>query len=104
MRPVVLGCAVSLSLSLAGCSRNPPSPEARGPSPAPTLESAQLDTTPASLRLATALDEAADASASAPPVAPPPPPPSLAGKTVLHVGDSMVGGNLGLTRALEQRF
>jgi acyl-CoA thioesterase-1 len=31
-------------------------------------------------------------------------PPSLAGKTVLHVGDSMVGGNQGLSRALEQRF
>jgi acyl-CoA thioesterase-1 len=30
--------------------------------------------------------------------------PSLAGKTVLHVGDSMVGGNWGLTRALEAKF
>ncbi|MDB4944961.1 MAG: hypothetical protein JWP97_4495 [Labilithrix sp.] len=32
------------------------------------------------------------------------PPPSLAGKTVLQVGDSMVGGDLGLTKALEARF
>ena len=31
-------------------------------------------------------------------------PPSLAGKTVLHVGDSMVGGAGGLTKALEARF
>jgi lysophospholipase L1-like esterase len=33
-----------------------------------------------------------------------PEPPSLAGKTVLHVGDSMVGGSWGLTRALETKF
>lgn len=33
-----------------------------------------------------------------------PEPPSLAGKTVLHVGDSMVGGQWGLTRALEAKF
>ncbi len=107
MRPVALGCAFfSLASVLAGCSRNPPAPEARGPSPAPTLHSAQLDTTgtipgSAGLVLATALDEAADAAAAPAPAVPPP---SLAGKTVLHVGDSMVGGNLGLTRALEQRF
>ena len=107
MRPVVLGCAfVSLSLAAsltgvagAGCSRNPPSAEARGPSPAPAMQSGPA---PGALLLATALDEAADAGAASP--APVTPPPSLAGKTVLHVGDSMVGGNLGLTRALEQRF
>jgi acyl-CoA thioesterase-1 len=109
MRPVVLGCAFSLSLlALAACSRAP-APQST-PSPAATLQSAQLDAKGASgptssgnatLRLATALDEAADAGAAATPAAPPP---SLAGKTVLHVGDSMVGGDLGLTRALERRF
>ena len=31
-------------------------------------------------------------------------PRSLAGKKVLHVGDSMVGGNFGLTRALEAKL
>ena len=88
MRPVVVGCGFLVAALLAACSRNPPSAEARGPSPQP------LGT--ATLQLATALDDVADAGATAPP--------SLAGKTVLHVGDSMVGGNLGLTRALEQRF
>jgi len=40
----------------------------------------------------------------APLPAAPPEPPSLKGKTVLHVGDSMVGGNWGLTRALEAKL
>ena len=95
--------------ALAGCSRNPPSPDARGPTPvaAPVLLSAPLDTSVgangAKLRLATALEDTTDAGVAAP--APPSiPPPPLTGKTVLHVGDSMVGGNWGLTRALEQRF
>ncbi len=104
MRPVVLGCAfVWGAAALAGCSRNPPSPDARGP--APVLLSAALETrgAGAKLHLATAIEGAVDAGIA--PVPPPAtPPPSLAGKTVLHVGDSMVGGNWGLTRALEQRF
>ena len=111
MRPVVLGCAFSIAIAaLSGCSRNPPSPDARGPSPAaaPVLLSAQLDTSAggsgAKLRLATALEDTTDAGAAAVPAPAPAPPPPLAGKTVLHVGDSMVGGNWGLTRALEQRF
>ena len=102
MRPVVLGCAFSLLIgaaALAGCSRNSPSPPSP---PSPTLLAAQLETggPGAKLRLATAVEDATDAGAATP--APPPPP--LTGKTVLHVGDSMVGGSLGLTRALEQRF
>lgn len=100
MRPVVQGCAFLFSIQLAalpGCSRHPPSP---APAP-PMLLAAQLDTAPgATLRLATALEDATDAGAAPPALAAP----SLSGKTVLHVGDSMVGGNLGLTRALEQRF
>src|SRR5690242_6275573 len=34
----------------------------------------------------------------------PPAPRSLSGKKVLHVGDSMVGGSWGLTRALEAKL
>ncbi|MDB4933200.1 MAG: hypothetical protein JWP87_172 [Labilithrix sp.] len=100
MRPLVLGCAIFLSSAFAaGCSRTPPTPAASlataataaTASPAPTVGTATL-------RLATAVEEADAGVASATA------PPSLTGKTVLHVGDSMVGGNLGLTRALEQRF
>jgi acyl-CoA thioesterase-1 len=56
-----------------------------------------VTSTSAKLRLATAVEETLDASA---PAAAAP----LAGKTVLHVGDSMVGGKGGLSKALEQRF
>jgi hypothetical protein len=108
MRPVMLGCAfvlgVAASSALCGCSRNPPSADPRGPAPVvPVLLSAPLETggAGAKLRLATAVEDAVDAGATAAPVAPPAP---LTGKTILHVGDSMVGGNWGLTRALEQRF
>lgn len=59
--------------------------------------------------------EAASASvqSAALPAAPPPPPApepakaaprSLGGKKVLHVGDSMVGGNFGLTKAFEAKL
>jgi hypothetical protein len=51
----------------------------------------------------------AAAVVTAPPPAYAPPeneenPPSLRGKTVLHVGDSMVGGSWGLTRGLEVKL
>lgn len=46
----------------------------------------------------------AGGDAAAPSTAPSSHPRSLAGKKVLHVGDSMVGGNLGLTRALEAKL
>jgi hypothetical protein len=100
MRPSVLGCAFLTLASLAACSRNPPSADAaRGPAPPPAALATPIavegvSTTSAKLQLATAIDEMLDAGTAAP----------LAGKTVLHVGDSMVGGNLGLTKALEQRF
>lgn len=112
MRPEVLGCAFLPSMAAmaalaAACSRNPMASEASralGPTPsaAPVLLSAPLETGSAKLRLATALGDTADAGAAEAVAAAPPA--SLAGKTVLHVGDSMVGGTLGLTRALEQRF
>jgi acyl-CoA thioesterase-1 len=88
MRPLVLGCAIVVS---AGCSRHPPAPAA--------VVTVPVTAPAATLRLATAVEDTADAAVLAAA-----PPPSLAGKTVLHVGDSMVGGTLGLTRALEQKF
>lgn len=99
MRSLVPGCAVSILA--AACSRNPPSSDlARGPAPPPPAVLATPIDTGAKLHLATAIEESADAgSASAAPALP-----SLAGKTVLHVGDSMVGGGHGLTKALDQRF
>src|SRR5690242_13192622 len=104
MRPVLLGCAVFTLASASACSRNPPSSDvARGPAPPPAVMAlplaaadAGVTTTSAKLQLATAVEEALDAGAPAPP--------PLTGKTVLHVGDSMVGGNFGLTKALEGRF
>ena len=99
MRPVVLGCAILTSAALiGGCSRTPPAP-------APQTATATTEVKSASLLLATAVEApsaARDAGAAIESVAPAAPP--LTGKTVLHVGDSMVGGTLGLTRALDQRF
>ena len=96
MRPVV--CAFALTAIAVGCSCNPPSPSARDVAPPAVAPPASLakptvTTTSAQLQLATAVEDA---------LAIPEPP--LTGKTVLHVGDSMVGGNWGLTKALEQRF
>jgi acyl-CoA thioesterase-1 len=105
MRPLVLGCAISLFTSAAalvcGCSRNPPAPRAHEAYEPRVPAAPSVETKSATLRLATAVGEVADAGADPIPAAPPP---SLAGKIVLHVGDSMVGGNLGLTKALEQKF
>ena len=100
MRPVVVGCAFLILANASACSRNPPTPDvARGPS-APALPVTAtgpgVTTTSARLQLATAVEEALDAGTSELP--------SLSGKVVLHVGDSMVGGNLGLTKALDARF
>jgi phytoene dehydrogenase-like protein len=112
MRPVLLGCSCLLpviAVLVAACSRNPlasgaSGARARGPTPtaAPVLLAAPLETGSTRLRFATALGDTADAGAAE--ALPTTPPASLTGKTVLHVGDSMVGGNQGLTRALEQRF
>jgi hypothetical protein len=93
--------ALGIGLVFSGCSKSPPSA-----SPPPTPPSAAQKPSPkeATLRLATAIeaDAGADPGSTAPPA--PPAPPSLAGKTVLHVGDSMVGGSWGLTRYLEAKF
>jgi lysophospholipase L1-like esterase len=53
---------------------------------------------------AAATDEIKDAAPEAEAAPPAPPPRSLKGKKVLHVGDSMVGGTFGLTRALEKKL
>ena len=72
---------------LLACSKkaSPPPPEP-SPKDAPTIAAAVVTpiATPAPVQ-----------------AAPPAEPASLKGKKVLHVGDSMVGGNWGLTRALQ---
>lgn len=108
MRRVVAGCAVLLLSSgwgagVLGCSRKLPHAEPAPPSSvtgAPGASAGDGAAPGANLQLATKIDEPADdAGATAAATLP-----SLAGKTVLHVGDSMVGGSLGLTKALEARF
>ena len=97
MRPLVLGCTFLLSAALtSGCSRNPPAPAA--------MSASHDRPASATLRLATALEDPTARDAGAVLENAPAPAPPLTGKTVLHVGDSMVGGNWGLTRALDQRF
>ena len=111
MRSLGLGCAILVSSAVlastaaltGGCSRNPPAP---APVSVARSVPASTEVTGASLRLATALEDpgaARDAGAVIEAEATPSGPP-LTGKIVLHVGDSMVGGNWGLTRALDQRF
>lgn len=85
----------SLALALvivAACSRReePPTPTPKGI--ATTLSGTVERTTEDAAAPATARDEDPHA------------PRSLAGKKVLHVGDSMVGGSWGLTRALEVKL
>jgi lysophospholipase L1-like esterase len=89
MRPVAL-VFVSI-VGVVACSRPPP-PPADPPPPVAKQETAKLV-------LAAAVEET-DAGATPPP----PAPPSLSGKKILHAGDSMVGGEWGLTRALEKKF
>lgn len=87
-----------LAASMAGvlaaaCARTPPAPEANAPQdlPAPVAKEGAVV-------VATAVGEGAAATDAGVATG------SLAGKTVLHVGDSMVGGTGGLTKSLEARF
>ncbi len=93
MRSYALGLLLTFSMASACSQQQTPTP---APPPKPAV-------TTSSVILATVVEGQADASTTTPAPAPEAPP-SLAGKMVLHVGDSMVGGNWGLTRALEQRF
>lgn len=105
MRPVRLILPASVFVVLFACSNHsgasagsPPKPAASvaagtavvatAPPPAP-VGAGPIATGPA--------DAVADAGAPAPPAAPSP-------KVVLHLGDSMVGGFGGLTKALEAKF
>lgn len=77
-----------LAVVLLACSKQAPPPPEPAPKQATTIAAAVV--TP----IAT----------PAPIPTTPPEPASLKGKKVLHVGDSMVGGNWGLTRALEAKL
>src|SRR5687767_11598310 len=95
-----LRCCTLSALVLVACSRTSPAP-----APAPTATATEAlaatvstdagggATRGATLRLATAIEEDAGLT-----------PPPLTGKTVIHVGDSMVGGDWGLTAALKAKF
>jgi lysophospholipase L1-like esterase len=86
----------ALACVASGCSRReqsaPPTPKE---SSSTTTLSGALAASPAA---AVTPEAAKDAAASLPT------PRSLAGKKVLHVGDSMVGGTFGLTRALSAKL
>ena len=96
MRPARLGLRVFDPRERVARELRRPLP--RSAATARARRSRKAEVTGATLRLATAIEESTDAGADKPAL------PSLTGKIVLHVGDSMVGGNWGLTKALEQRF
>jgi lysophospholipase L1-like esterase len=74
-----------ISALVLSCSHKAP--------PAPPPDAAVVDAAPPEIK-----DAAVEAEAAAPPAR------SLNGKKVLHIGDSMVGGTFGLTRALEKKL
>ncbi len=93
MRGPRLALFALVLVTTGGCSRkDPPQPSPPAPKEAPSA------TTLSGATAATAEVEEKDASVA------PAGPRSLAGKKVLHVGDSMVGGTFGLTRALEAKL
>jgi hypothetical protein len=105
MRPLDLGRAIIARVALAtllvasACSRSPAAsvqPPSTDVAFAVPTHAQATTTTSAKLQLDTAIEVEIDSGATEPP--------SLSGKVVLHVGDSMVGGSLGLTKALEARF
>ena len=84
-------CACAASVILAACSKKePPAPT---PAPASSASAALVADAAPPVRV----DAEAPADAA-------PTKRSLAGKTVLHIGDSMVGGTFGLTKALEKKL
>lgn len=89
---------IGIVLAAQACA-NRPAPSAEPAAPRDLASPVAKEDSPR-VRVAAAVPETAAVDAGATPEAPP----SLAGKTVLHVGDSMVGGTGGLTKALEARF
>jgi len=109
-----MGCralgVVGLVVTLGACSQQPAPKPSQPPPPAPAkaaeepkAEAKPTETTGA-VMLATGIEGTTVADAGGADPQPAAPSTSLTGKTVLHVGDSMVGGNWGLTRALDQKF
>ncbi|HVJ93194.1 MAG TPA: SGNH/GDSL hydrolase family protein [Labilithrix sp.] len=95
LRPVLaVAIATACTSFLGGCSRRDPAESA----PPVPKESTSATTRAASIELPTVGTTEVDTPAE------PNRPRSLAGKKVLHVGDSMVGGRFGLTRALEAKL
>jgi acyl-CoA thioesterase-1 len=108
MRALALALAASSILGLVACSRSDAAPVPATHVAPPVAKEDRPGT--ATLELATmAQKPVAPGAPTDGRVAAAPPPPRaelepLAGKTVLHVGDSMLGGDWGLTRALEKKF
>jgi lysophospholipase L1-like esterase len=93
-----------VSLFPFACGRQEPGPDARGPllSRTPGLDDVQKranENATSAMPRDAGLEAASESGeAKRDPLA------SLRGKTILHVGDSTVGGNAGLTRALKELF
>jgi hypothetical protein len=96
------GVVIAMLGILAACSRHErprPSAQTAKESSSTTTRSGTVDVPPAT-PTPVAVAPSVPAAALITPVAVR----SLAGKKVLHVGDSMVGGNWGLTRAFESKL
>lgn len=93
--------ALAIGLLLAaGCAKKAPPVETTGESSPPVTKDAPAGsaTTLSAAVTPPALPLGSDQAGEAPPAR------SLVHKKVLHVGDSMVGGSFGLTRALESKL
>ncbi|MBX3207892.1 MAG: SGNH/GDSL hydrolase family protein [Labilithrix sp.] len=98
-RPLTVASLAVLAL-VSGCSRR------AEPAPPTPKESSSVTTLSGAVPAASGSGAAAEGAGAAPAATAEaaPVPRSLAGKKVLHVGDSMVGGTFGLTRALEAKL
>lgn len=103
---------VGVGLLLVGCSKQEaPAPPAKNAKPAASVASSPSASPAVSVASASAPSASAEPSAADAGVAAatedagaPKEARSLAGKTVLHCGDSMVGGPAALSKALEAKF
>lgn len=119
MRPVVL-CCLLVPMSLACSKKHAPTSTTSTTSKTSTTSTSTTSTTSttsmavasaptpkeasSAMTLSGAIDIPAAAASIAPVTTGAPKPRPLAGKKILHVGDSMVGGNYGLTRSLEGKL